>query len=412
MPVAIAPVAAPQQHGKRRKSTRARVWVWMAMLLTIAGFYVYHTRTQAGSRAEPNPIPTPPPVIVHTAVARTGRMGIYLSALGTVTPVSTVNVYSQISGQIVAVHYREGEMIHQGDALIDIDPRPYQAQLQQVQGTLEHDRGLLRQAQIDLARYRQAFALHAVAKQLLDDQEQAVVQYEGSMKNDMGQVEYAQVQLGYCHIVAPASGKVGLRLIDRGNTVFAGGATPLVVVTQLQPITVVFNVSEDHVAEVERELRRQGSLRGSIRVDALDRSAQSELATGTLRALDNEIDTATGTLRLRATFRNEKFTLFPNQFVNARLLLRTLEGAVLVPTEAIQRNGAEAFIYVVQEQKNGYIVTVHPIIEEAADGAVTAVAGLPPGTVIATSGFEKLEEGATVTVEGSPRPVSAAEGHL
>jgi multidrug efflux system membrane fusion protein len=207
-------------------------------------------------------------VIVHVGRAYQGDMGVYIDALGTVTPISTVNIYSQVSGRVLMVHYREGQIVHRGDPVLDIDPRPYQAQLQQAEGLLDHDRGVLKQAEIDLARYREAFTSHAVAKQILDDQEQAVVQDQGAVKFDLGQVQYAEAQLSYCHIAAPTSGRVGLRLVDSGNTVFAGSSSTLLVITQLQPITVVFNVAEDHLGEIQTQLRQHEPLA----VEAFDRS--------------------------------------------------------------------------------------------------------------------------------------------
>jgi multidrug efflux system membrane fusion protein len=385
--------AVAKVQTQRQTFWRARPWLWLALAALVGGAaaYVYSSHSRSMSRAASNAVLPPRPVLVHVAQARIGGTGVYLTALGTVTPVSTVNISSQVTGQVVAVHYREGQMVHTGDALIDIDPRPYQAQLQQVQGVLDRDRGMLRQAQIDLARYQQAYAQHAVAKQTLDDQEQAVAQDEGSVKNDMGQVAFAEVQLSYCHIRSPISGRVGLRLVDQGNTVFVGASTPLVVLTQLQPITVVFNIAEDHLAEVQRELRQQGQLR----VDALDRSAQGELERGAVRVVDNQIDTATGTLRLRGEFRNANLGLFPNQFVNVRVLLRTLSRVVLVPTGAVQRNGTDAFIYMV----DGHQVTVRHVTELAVDSDTAAVAGIPSGALVATSSFDKLEQGTPVTVE-------------
>jgi multidrug efflux system membrane fusion protein len=288
-------------------------------------------------------------VIVHVTAAYQGDMGVYLDALGTVTPISTVNIYSQVSGQVIGVHYREGQVVTKGDTLIDIDPRPYQAQLQQVEGLLEHDRGVLKQAEIDLARYREAFASHAVAKQVLDDQEQAVIQDQGAVEYDLGQEQYAQVQLSYCHISAPTSGRVGLRLIDSGNTIFAGAANPLAVITELQPITVVFNVAEDHLGPVQSQLRQHKRLS----VEAFDRSASMKLAVGSLLTLDNQVDTSTGTVRFRGEFDNRDLALFPNQFVNARLLVNTLRGSILIPSAAVQRNGTQAFVFVVANNRDG-----------------------------------------------------------
>ena len=334
-------------------------------------------------------------VIVHVGRAYQGDMGVYIDALGTVTPISTVNIYSQVSGQVLTVHYHEGQIVRKGDPLLDIDSRPYQAQLQQAEGLLDHDRGVLKQAEIDLARYREAFTAHAVAKQILDDQEQAVVQDQGAVKFDLGQVQYAEAQLSYCHITAPTSGRVGLRLVDSGNTVFAGSSSALLVITQLQPITVVFNVAEDHLGEVQTQLREHKPLA----VEAFDRSAVTKLAVGSLLSLDNQIDTSTGTVRFRGEFDNRDLALFPNQFVNARLLVKTLKGSVLIPSAAIQRNGTQAFVFAV----NKNAVSVRNITERSTDGDTTAVEGLQVGELVALSSFDKLQEGTPVTVESSPQ---------
>jgi multidrug efflux system membrane fusion protein len=334
-------------------------------------------------------------VIVHVGRAYQGDMGVYIDALGTVTPISTVNIYSQVSGRVLMVHYREGQIVHRGDPLLDIDPRPYQAQLQQAEGLLDHDRGVLKQAEIDLARYREAFTSHAVAKQILDDQEQAVVQDQGAVKFDLGQVQYAEAQLSYCHITAPTSGRVGLRLVDSGNTVFAGSSSALLVITQLQPITVVFNVAEDHLGEVQTQLRQHKLLA----VEAFDRSAVTKLAVGSLLTLDNQVDTSSGTVRFRGEFDNRDLTLFPNQFVNARLLVKTLKGSVLIPSAAIQRNGTQAFVFAVDKNT----VSVRNITERSTDGVTTAVEGLQVGEMVALSSFDKLQEGTPVKVEPSPQ---------
>jgi len=342
------------------------------------------------------------PVIIHAGTAYRGDMGVYISALGTVTPISTINIYSQVSGQVLAVHYREGQIVHQGDPLIDIDPRPYRAQLQQAEGLLDHDRGVLKQAEIDLARYREAFASHAVAKQVLDDQEQIVIQDQGAVKFDLGQLQYAEVQLSYCHITAPASGRVGLRLVDSGNTVFAGSLNALVVITELQPITVVFNVAEDHLGEVQAQLHQHKLLA----VEVLDRSAETKIAIGTLLTLDNQIDTSTGTVRFRGEFSNRDLALFPNQFVNARLLVKTLKDSVLIPSAAIQRNGTQAFVFVVDKN----VVSVRNIAEQSTDGDTTAVEGLRAGEIVAVSSFDKLQEGTPVQVEQSPQKTAVDKG--
>jgi membrane fusion protein, multidrug efflux system len=292
--------------------------------------------------------------------------------------------------------------VQKGDPLIDIDSRPYSAQLQQAEGLLDHDRGVLKQAEIDLARYKEAFAEHAVAKQILDDQEQAVVQDQGTVKFDEGQVQSATVQLSYCHITSASAGRVGLRLIDVGNTAFAGASNPLVVITELQPITVVFNVAEDHLGEIQTQLRQHPPLL----VDALDRNAERRIARGTLLTLDNQIDTSTGTVRLRGEFNNRDLALFPNQFVNVRLLVRTLKNTVLIPSAAVQRNGTQAFVFVV----NKSTVSVRNITEQSFDGNTTAVAGLQAGEWVALSGFDKLQDGTQVTVEQEHGPKAEATG--
>jgi multidrug efflux system membrane fusion protein len=341
-------------------------------------------------------------VIVHAATAHRGDMGVYINALGTVTPISTINIFSQVSGQVVAVHYQEGQIVNKGDPLIDIDPGPYRAQLQQADGLLDHDRGVLKQAEIDLARYREAFASHAVAKQILDDQEQVVIQDQGAVKFDLGQVQYAEVQLSYCHITAPTSGRVGLRLVDSGNTVFAGNSNPLVVITQLQPITVVFNVAEDHLGEVQTQLRRHKPLA----VEVFDRSAETKVAIGTLLSVDNQIDTSTGTVRFRGEFSNGDLALFPNQFVNVRLLVKTLKDSVLIPSSAIQRNGTQAFVFVVDKEA----VSVRNITELSTDGNTAAVEGVGVGEGVALSSFDKLQEGTPVQVEPSPQKPEVERG--
>jgi multidrug efflux system membrane fusion protein len=277
------------------------------------------------------------PVPVTVATAKKGNIGVYLDAIGTVTPVYTASITPQAGGVITDVHYREGQFVHKGDPLIDIDPRPYQASLLEAQGTLEHDQNVLAQAQMDLQRYKDAWAKNAINKQLLDDQEKIVLQDEGTVKNDQGTVNYDQVQLSYCHIVSPISGQAGLRLVDPGNVVQANSTTALVVVTQMQPITVIFTEAEDSLQQVFARMRKD-----ALPVEAWDRAQQNKLATGKLTATNSQIDTTTGTLKLRATFDNRGSVLFPNQFVNTRLLVNTQDGVTLIPTGAVQHNGQES----------------------------------------------------------------------
>jgi membrane fusion protein, multidrug efflux system len=333
------------------------------------------------------------PAAITVGQSRTGSIPIFNDALGTVTPVYTVTIYPQVSGRVTAVHYKEGQIVRKGQPLIDIDPRPYQATLLQAEGTLKRDQGVLAEAQVDLARYEAAYSRNAIAKQQLDDQQQVVVQDQGTVQADQGNVDYDKVQLAYCHIVSPITGRVGLRLVDPGNTVFSGSGATLAVITQLQPITVVFNVSEDALPQIQDQLHGGHSLP----VDAYDRSNDKKIETGKLTSLDNVIDTATGTVKFRANFNNPNNELFPNQFVNARLLVKTLENVVLVPTAAVQHNGTAAFVYLVKPNNT---VAVQPVNVLTSNEQDTAVTGVNANTALATSGFDRLEPGAQVMVRG------------
>ncbi len=281
---------------------------------------------------------------VVPATSKTGSLGVYLEAIGTVTPVYTVSMTAQVTGVITAVHYREGQFVNKGDSLIDIDPRTYAAQLAQAQGTLERDQNLLAEAQMDLARYQTAWSKNAIPRQTLEDQEKLVLQDQGTVKNDEGNVQYATVQLGYCHIVSPIAGRVGLRLVDPGNLVTANSTTTLVVVTQEAPITVIFTVAEDDLSQVLDQTRHGKQLS----VEAWNRDRSTKLASGKLMTVDNQIDTTTATVKLRAQFPNSNGALFPNQFVNTRLLVQTLENQIMVPSSAIQHNGDVAYVYLIK----------------------------------------------------------------
>jgi multidrug efflux system membrane fusion protein len=363
------------------------------------------------------------PVTITTATARTGEIGIYVNALGTVTPLQTVSINSRVQGQILAVKYKEGQMVKAGDPLLEIDPGPNQAALTQAEGQLKRDSAILKDAKLDLERYQEAFASNAIPKQQLDTQVATVEQDEGTVELDQGLLDNAKVQLAYCHITAPISGRVGLRLVDVGNMAQANTSTALAVITQLQPITVIFNVTEDDLPRILTQLRAGKTLT----VDAYDRAQTRKLATGTLETLDNQIDPATGTVKFRAIFTNDDEALFPNQFVNARLLVNTLTNATLLPNAVIQRNAEGAFVYVFKPdqasptntmtmaeapQTNAAqtnltgTVTQATITTGTTDGNVTAVEGVDPGTVVAADSFNKLTDGAHVAV----RPSSAGAG--
>jgi multidrug efflux system membrane fusion protein len=317
-----------------------------------------------------------------------------VDALGTVTPVYTSSISSQVNGIVTAVHYTEGQMVQKGAPLIEIDARPYAATLAQAQGILERDKGILAQAQMDLARYQAAWARNAIPKQTLDDQEKLVAQIQGTVHNDEGTVQYDQIQVEYCHIVSPIAGRVGLRLVDPGNVVQANAGTVLAVVTQIQPITAVFIVAEDDLGKIEPQLRK----RAKLEVDAYDRGGTKLIDKGTLLTLDNQIDTTTGTVKARAQFANKDSSLFPNQFVNTRLLVDTLQNATLIPLAAVQHNGQAAFVYAIAENK-----AHQTAITVGVSNATTAqVTGIQPGAVLATSSFDKLQDGTAVSISAKP----------
>ncbi len=338
------------------------------------------------------------PVTITTATATKGDIGVYLNAIGTVTPVYTDTITSQVTGLVTAVEYREGETVRRGQPLIEIDARPYQAQLLQAEGALERDTNLLAQAKMDLARYQTAWSRNAIARQILEDQEKLVLQYEGTVKADQGTVQYDQVQVSFCHLTAPISGRVGLRLVDPGNVVQANSTTPLVVITQMQPITVVFTISEDAVGDVMAQMRHGKALP----VTAYDRGNLTKIASGKLQTVDNQIDTTTGTVKLRALFPNTDGALFPNLFVNTKLLVRTVQGATLIPSSTIQQNGDISFVYVIRNN-TAYMQNVKTGI---TDAPMTAVTGINPGDVVADSSFQKLQNKSKVVISKTPVPAS------
>ena len=341
-------------------------------------------------------------ITVTSATAQKGDIGVYLEAIGTVTPVYTDWITSQVNGLVVAVHFKEGQLVEKGDPLVDIDPRPYQATLLQAQGALERDENLLAQAEMDLERYRDAWGRKAIAKQILDDQEKLALQDEGTVKNDRGTVQYDQVQVDFCHITAPIAGRVGLRLVDPGNVVQSGGTVTLAVITQVKPITVVFTVPEDSLGQVEAGMRKKASLT----VDAFDRTAQTKIASGKLLTLDNQIDTTTGTVKGRSLFDNKNDALFPNQFVNTRLLVNTLQGVTLIPSSAIQQNGQATFVYLIQNN----VAHMRSIKPGVTNGGITQVEGVSPGDVVANSSFDKLQDNAPVAISSTPAPASSTSG--
>ncbi|HTZ49976.1 MAG TPA: efflux RND transporter periplasmic adaptor subunit [Verrucomicrobiae bacterium] len=381
--------------------------MWIVILLVfLAGFWLvlrHHDPPAAAGKSSRGGFG---PVTIASATAKKGDIGNYLDSIGTVTPVYTSSITSQVNGIIVGVHYREGQAVKKGDPLIDINPDPYRATLVQAQGTLERDQNILAQARMDLERYKDAWARKAIPKQTLDDQEKIVLQNEGTVRLDQGMVQYDQVQLDFCHITSPIDGRVGLRLVDPGNVVQSTAAqsnsnSTLVVVTQIQPITVIFTIAQEKLGEVQDRLRQGGKLA----VDAYDSFGTKKIATGTFLTLDNQIDTTTGTVKARASFVNKDASLFPNEFVNVKLLVNTIKNATIIPSAAIQHNGKTAFVYVVQND------TAHMKVIQTgvSDSGSTQVTGINPGDEVATSSFDKLQDNSKVSISKTPLPTSGSD---
>jgi membrane fusion protein, multidrug efflux system len=345
-----------------------------------------------------------PPQPVGAATVDKGDIRIVLNELGTVTSLDTVTVQTQINGQLLEVGFQEGQVVKKGDFLVQIDPRPYQAALEQAQGTLAHDQGLLAQAQSDLKRFVTLGRQDSIAQQQVEDQKYLVQQDTGTVQTDQGTVDNAKLNLAYCHIVSPIDGQVGLRQVDQGNYVQTSNTSGLVVVTQMQPISVLFSVPEDNLPDIIQRVRSGATLS----VEAYDRANTRLLATGQLGMLDNLIDTTTGTLKLRAIFANPDELLYPNQFVNARLLVSTMSDAVRVPVPAVQRGEPGTFVYVIDANNT---VSVRPIKVGPVDGNYAAVlSGLQPGERVVTDGTDRLREGATITVPSPQASQGQAAG--
>ena len=336
-----------------------------------------------------------PATLVTAATAHKGDIGVYFSGLGAVTPLYTVTVTSRVDGQLMNVYYKEGQTVRKGELLAEIDPRPFEVQLKQAEGQLIKDQANLQNARVDLARYQELIKRNAVAEQQLATQQATVVQDEGIVKTDQAMIDSAKLNLVYSRITAPITGRVGLRLVDPGNIVLTAGNTPLMVLTQIEPISVIFTIAEDQVPAVVKRFRAGQRLQ----VDAYDRDLKKKLSQGYLLTLDNQIDQTTGTLKLRAIFDNKDDALFPNQFVNARLLVEEKHGVTLVPTAAIQRGTQRTFVYLVKPDNT---VTVRDVSLGTTEGDnVEVVSGLVPSDVVVTTGVDKLQEGSKVNAQVS-----------
>jgi multidrug efflux system membrane fusion protein len=393
------PVTPPPSEEVSRKQAppSRRPWIWVAatVLMGAAIYFAWehYTRPAAGAAATAAGKTGSAPIPVTAARSRRGDIDVYDTGLGAVTPILTVNVKSRVDGQLMSVRYKEGDLVHKGDLLAEIDSRPYLVQLTLAQGQLLKDQAALANARIDLARYQSLLAKGLVPEQQFATQEALVNQDQAAIKTDQGQVDSANLNITYCHITALITGRVGLRLIDPGNMVHASDPNALLVITQMQPISVIFTLAEDQLQVVLKKMRAGERLTA----DAYDRDMKTKLAEGSLTALDNEIDPTTGTLKLRATFENEQGTLFPNQFINVRLLVDQRQGVTVVPTAAIQRNAQATYVYVVKLDST---VTVRPVTTGTTEGEDTEVStGLAPDEVVVMTGVDKLQEGSKINAQ-------------
>lgn len=385
------PAPRPPDDGLRPPPSRWRRLLWLVLLAIIVGLVVWWV-LRHHQPAAPNRFGSGQPTSVGTATVQKGDMPIVDNALGTVTPLATVTVQTQINGQLVDVGFQEGQMVKKGDFLAQIDPRPYQVALEQAQGQLAKDQASLANAKVDLARYEKLVAQNAIASQTLDTQRALVAQDLGTVQTDQAQVDAQKLNLVYCHIVAPITGRVGLRQVDPGNYVQTSSTTGIVVLTQLQPISVIFTLPEDSLPDVLKQVHAGQTLQ----VTAFDRTGTKQIEVGQLATFDNQIDTTTGTLKLRASFANTALDLFPNQFVNIKLKVDTLRGTQLVPIAAIQRGDPGTFVYVT---KTDNTVAVQKVTLGPDDGKNIAITeGLEPGQVVVTDGADRLKDGAKITV--------------
>ncbi|MEI6590106.1 MAG: efflux RND transporter periplasmic adaptor subunit [Verrucomicrobiota bacterium] len=382
------------QQATQPKQNRLLISSGIAIVIVGAYFFLRDSSPSAPAGMRGGVVP------VAASVAKVGNLDLYIDAIGSVTPVSTVTVTSRVAGQISEINFKEGQLVKKGDLLAVVDPRPYQAVLEQAQGQLQRDQAILKNAQLDLARYTDAYHQHAIPEQQYATQQALVEGDSGLVRLDEGNVAAAQVNVDYTRITSPIDGRVGLRLIDAGNIVQANGNLALTTITQLQPITVVFTLAEDRLLDVLPSINATQALT----VLAFDRTQQKQIGLGKLITIDNQIDPTTGTVKGRALFSNQEKLLFPNQFVNARLRYKTLKNVVLIASSAVQMNNDQRFVYVVDENK---VVSLRPVKVLATEADITAVTGINESETIVTDGFDRLQNGIKVVIRAPSAEKSA-----
>jgi len=412
------PVVPGSSPGRHEPGSKGHRWLWFIALLVVIGVGLWYFRGPRSSTEAQGPAGTGGagggrggrgagagafivPVVV--AAAERGDVPVYFNGLGTVTAFNTVTVHSRVDGQITKINFQEGQFVHQGDDLLDIDARPYQVQLEQAEGQLAKDQAQLRDVQVNYERYQLLYKAGVIPKQQLDTQGSQVGQFEGSIKGDQGLIDSAKLQLVYSHIAAPISGRIGLRLVDVGNIVHASDTNGLLVITQLQPIAVIFALPQDQLPQVAGKLRN-GS---QMAVEAYDRDDTTKIESGKLLTIDNQIDTTTGTYKLKAVFNNDRNMLFPNQFVNVHLLADVKKNLMIVPASAIQRGPQGTYVYVVQNGNTAKIQTVTVVQSNA--NTVGLSAGLNAGEMVVVDGQDKLQDGSKVNASTAPAQAPNAQ---
>jgi len=393
----LPPQAEATDESRLKATWRAHWRIWLALVVVIAiiaGVIAWAVLSApanapaAKGRGGFDPKARPLPVVA--APARKGNIDVRIDALGTVTPRNMVVVHSRVDGQLLGVGFREGQEVKKGEMLAQIDPRPFEVQLTQALGQMARDQAQLKNAQVDLERYRTLLTQDSISKQQVDTQEALVRQYQGAVQSDQGAIDNAKLQITYARIVAPISGRVGLRQVDPGNMVHASDSNGLVTITQVQPITVIYPVPEDNVPRIVKRVQSGQE----VAVEAFDRSGKNKLATGRLLTFDNQIDTATGTVKLKAEFPNQDAALFPNQFVNVRMAVETRQDVTLVPSAAIQRGAPGTFVFLVKQDQS---VGMTPVKLGATEGENTEVqSGVDPGNLVVVDGADKLRDGSKV----------------